>query len=511
MRYASTTLLALAALALPAAQAFELRAAHKRAADAPHLDKRYPPGRATTYTPSTTPAYAATPASAAPTASSSSSSSSAGAPATQTTPAPGQFQSGTTRALVAATTSTATTCAPPYAATSMITGTGTLPRPTSFVKKVGLKDKYLSLDGQPFIIVGPNIYWLCQDENYGPLGSYTDKGRIREALAIAVAMGANTIRALTCGISVGTYLGKNPYNLEPAFGQINQAAWDVRDYVLFAAREYGLRVIMTLTDNYAYYHGGKYDHLNFKKGALANGGAAFYTNRAVIGAYMYYIGQFMIRVNSYTGVAYVDDPTILAWETGNELGGYINAEMWPPALWTSQLNTYIRKYDKNHLLLELTLTRLLGSNGFWNYTNNAAAPGIGSRYSQIMTDHGYPRNTGILSHEMGQLNSAYYGKNFLIGEYDWTSTQSSTPLATYLSLIESYKPNVGDMIWNVMGHDPQCCRFISHNDGYSMYYPNGNSSRSQANILLVAQHWYRQTGRPVPSALVGVACPQPVF
>lgn len=65
----------------------------------------------------------------------------------------------------------------------------------------------------------------------------------------------------------------------------------------------------------------------------------------------------MTRVNSYTGVAYVNDPTILAWETGNELGGasnpllphstrvapdtlagwctgYINAEQWPPLSWT---------------------------------------------------------------------------------------------------------------------------------------------------------------------------------
>jgi len=27
--------------------------------------------------------------------------------------------------------------------------------------------------------------------------------------------------------------------------------------------------------------------------------------------------------------------------------------------------------------------------------------------------------------------------------------------------------SVHSMIWNVMGHDPQCCRFVSHNDGAS--------------------------------------------
>lgn len=499
--------LSLAALALQGVHAFEHRPAHERGLDTPphhrRLDKRYPPDRATTFIPTTTPAYAVQTAS--PTAPSPSSSRSTTPPASQTTRAPGQFGGGTaTRALVAATTTLASTCAPSYAATSMITGTGTRPKPTSFVRHATFRDKFLTLDGQPFVVVGPNIYWLCQDENYGPKGSYTDKGRIREALAIAVAMGANTIRAHSCGISVGTYLGTNPYNLEPTVNVINPAAWDVRDYVLYAAREYGLRVIMTLTDNYAYYHGGKYDFINFRRGSLANGGASFYTNKAVIAAYIYYINQFMTRVNSYTGVAYVNDPTILAWETGNELGGYINAEQWPPLSWTHTVRATINKYDKNHLIMD-------GSNGFWNYTNNAEAAGLQSRYITMMTDHGYPRNNGIINHEIGQLNNIYFKKFFLIGEYDWTADQGGVPLSTYLDLIEANKPNIGDMIWNVMGHDPQCCRFVSHNDGYSMYYPNGNSLADQANILLVAQHWHRQTGRTPPTSLVGVACPQPAF
>jgi hypothetical protein len=242
MFYAS--IVALAALALHGAHADGLRRVPQLGNhDAPHhrrhLDKRYPPDRATTFRPTTTPAYAAETAS--PTVSSSSS---------QTTRPPGQFGGGTaTRALVAATTSLASTCAPPYVAPTMISGTGTLPKPTSFVRHATYRDKFLTLDGKPFVVVGPSAslslderlcaslrpsrsqgrrshfssparrYLLAvsgpsslstspqavlppdprpslrrtQDENYGPLGSYTDKARIREALAIAVAMGANTV------------------------------------------------------------------------------------------------------------------------------------------------------------------------------------------------------------------------------------------------------------------------------------------------------------------------------
>ncbi|BGP27822.1 hypothetical protein JCM10295v2_006800 [Rhodotorula toruloides] len=272
----------------------------------------------------------------------------------------------------------------------------------------------------------------------------------------------------------------------------------------------------------AYYHGGKYDFLNWRNVSTANKSAAFYTNKAVIGDFkasvigsackvyrslmpapslQTYITKFLTRVNSYTGVAYKDDPTIIAWETGNELGGYINAEIWPPAAWTTAIAAWIRKYDRKHLIID-------GTNGFWNYTTGATSPGLKVPGVDIVSDHGYPRNTGIITKELLLAKAAR--KNFLIGEYDWR-TQSSTSLATYLNLIESWRPLVGDMLWGLQGHDGLCCEYVKHGDGYSMYYPNGGTAAETANMLLVAQHWYRMTKRTPPTQLVGVACPQPVF
>lgn len=84
------------------------------------------------------------------------------------------------------------------------------------------------------------------------------------------------IRLHSCGISTGTYLGTNPYNLNPALFKYNEAAvslalvyercryllssrnalihspssqWDIRDYVIYAAGQYGLRIVLPLTDN----------------------------------------------------------------------------------------------------------------------------------------------------------------------------------------------------------------------------------------------------------------------
>lgn len=45
-----------------------------------------------------------------------------------------------------------------------------------------------------------DIYWLGLDENVDWTVSYPSRGRIREAMAISVAMGANTIRSHTLGV-----------------------------------------------------------------------------------------------------------------------------------------------------------------------------------------------------------------------------------------------------------------------------------------------------------------------
>lgn len=68
-------------------------------------------------------------------------------------------------------------------------------------------------------------------------------------MAISVAMGANTIRAHTLGVSTGHSL-----SLMPSKGVVNTDAFDAIDYAIFAARNYGLRLIIPLTDEYQYYH-----------------------------------------------------------------------------------------------------------------------------------------------------------------------------------------------------------------------------------------------------------------
>ena len=64
--------------------------------------------------------------------------------------------------------------------------------------------------------------------------------------------------------------------------------------------------------------------------------------------------MLLTHVNQYTGVAYKDDPTIMAWETGNELGGWMLNGGAPPAAWTLEIAAYIKSLAPNQLVSDGT-------------------------------------------------------------------------------------------------------------------------------------------------------------
>jgi|EP01044_Picomonas_judraskeda_P010152 mannan endo-1,4-beta-mannosidase len=56
---------------------------------------------------------------------------------------------------------------------------------------------------------------------------------------------------------------------------------------------------------------------------------SFYTDQKAIAAFTTFISKRLHHVNPYTKRKAIDEPAIMAWETGNELK--------PPASWTKQI------------------------------------------------------------------------------------------------------------------------------------------------------------------------------
>ena len=176
-------------------------------------------------------------------------------------------------------------------------------------------------------------------------------------------------------------------------------------------------------------------------------------------------------------------------------------EGYPPGTWTNAIAAQIKALSSS-LVID-------GSDGFYNTATKRTAPGLASSLVDIMSDHTYPRTLTVINKEIPLAQKA--NKNFLLGEWDWTNS-GGTSLSSFTSKIEA-QHYMGSMIWNVMGHDAACCNYVTHSDGFSLYYPTeaGGSNSLQANKLAVVKHWYKLTGRAQPKTLPGVACPQPVF
>lgn len=338
--------------------------------------------------------------------------------------------------------------------------------PERFVVRQGAQ---LLLKGKPFRFAGANIYWLGLDENVGGV-NYPSHFRVDDALATAEEMGATVVRSHTLGISLGC-----PLCLEPARGVFNEAAFQQVDYAITSAKKHGLRLIIPFIDNWHYYHGGKYIFTMWRGIADEN---QFYSNPAVIGDFEAYISHLLKRVNSYTHIAYKDDPTILGWETGNGL--------LAPVSWVQTIAAYINSIDPNHLIIDGNSGQSYDSSIF---ARDVQLPGV-----DIYTGQYYPLNISALTAQAGLAHRA--NKVFIAEEFAWNNKGGGDALPRFLDAIEGNDAIAGDLFWSLFAHN-DTFGYVQHHDGYTLHYP-GDTDDMQWRAQFLRTHAYHMKGIPAP-------------
>ncbi|KAK1764347.1 glycoside hydrolase [Phialemonium atrogriseum] len=355
----------------------------------------------------------------------------------------------------------------------------------------------LLLDGKPWKAVGPNVFWLGLDEDAG----YPTKGRITEAMATVKALGGTAIRAHTLGVSV-----EHPLSVMPSPGQVNEKAFDTIDWAVYQAREYGLRLLVPLTDNWDYYHGGKYTFLRWAGFALTQNRDSknpqiqqFYTNATIVASFKDYIQKLVTHVNQYTNISYADDPTIFAYETGNELEGPVSRDLDVPVAWVSEIGKLLKSLAPKKLVVDGTY--------------GVSKAHLDVPELDIFSNHGYPVSVSKLQSDLSLV--ATVNKTFFAGEYTWNSQAGGdSSLASFFQAIEQSPIASGDMFWSLFGHNvPDCKTFVNHNDGLTLQLGNpANSAFTNSRIQLIRQHFVKMSqGLTIAAdaALPVVPCPAP--
>jgi mannan endo-1,4-beta-mannosidase len=223
------------------------------------------------------------------------------------------------------------------------------------------KSGHFILDGKPFCFAGANNYYL----------SWKSTKMCDDVLVAAKEMNLAVIRtwgneergALDGsvpstdgdGTKEGVYYSYwDPVHKRPAYNDDPRTGLGRLDYVIHKSRELGLKVILTLTNNwkdtggmdqYVKWYGGKCHH-------------EFYTDARIRRAFKDWAKHLISHVNVIDAVPYREDPAIFAWELANEprmINGasYDCSTGWDKTTmvkWADDMSAYIKSLDPNHMV-----------------------------------------------------------------------------------------------------------------------------------------------------------------
>jgi mannan endo-1,4-beta-mannosidase len=388
-----------------------------------------------------------------------------------------------------------------------------IPHNDEFVKRDGTR---LTLGGETFRFSGPNIEWLGV-EGYGPLDSagprYPSLFEIDDALDTAKMMGAQVIRSQTLGDSIGCDLC-----VEPKLGEFNPEAFRHIDYVLKAAHERGLRLIFTLVGDNAYADGGGASEYVKDLGPSGPvgpmGPTTFFTDPRAIVRFEEHIAALLNHKNSLTGIAYKDDPTILAWEDCNACGGGGSMK------WVDTIGSFIKSIDKNHLYEDNGIIYFDKSGALFDATTvdiftAEYYPHWDAMFAAFMG--GYKTTAELFSKHAERVTS--HGKVYVVNEYGWDNTDWPTQadLEKVLTTIKNDPKISGDLYWALQAHNDkfgwQPIPANVPNKKYSLYGESGQwwalyyggidtlvmtKEDMAARAELLRTHAFEMAGRPVP-------------
>ncbi|XP_031498382.1 mannan endo-1,4-beta-mannosidase 1-like [Nymphaea colorata] len=169
-------------------------------------------------------------------------------------------------------------------------------------------------------------------------------GKVTDALAQATASGLTVAR--TWAFSDGGY---RPLQYAP--GRYDESMFKALDFVVYEAGKHGIKLILSLVNNYKDF-GGRPQYVEWAKqsGQKLKSDDDFYTNPVVKSYYKNHVKTVLTRVNTISGLAYKDDPTIFAWELMNEPRCMSDLSGATFQRWVAEMAAYLKSIDSKHLL-----------------------------------------------------------------------------------------------------------------------------------------------------------------
>ena len=360
-------------------------------------------------------------------------------------------------------------------------------------------DGHRLMDGdRPFRFIAfnvPTLFYVEDEmafEQTNPYGLPVEF-ELRDLFQTVVDTGGQVVRAYTVPVRNAGFPEESITYVE-APGQFNEKAFRAMDLALALAREYGIRVIIPLVNNWQWM-GGRPDYAAFR----GKDKDAFWTDPQLIADFRKTIDFVLNRTNTYTGVKYRDDKTILAWETGNELQN--------PPEWALQMGQYIKSIDSNHLLIDGFHAIHSEGHDVWIQDYSLDSP----LFDLINTHHYEPTAVETVRNLEKTVEMAGRRKPVFVGEFGFISTSGFEEVLDYV-ISEPSIP--GALVWSLRRHHKNG-GFYHHTEpvGYGLYrayhwpgFDDGEAYDERNVLKLIREKAFEIQGRPAP-AITAPAAP----
>lgn len=195
------------------------------------------------------------------------------------------------------------------------------------------------VDQKPLYLNGFNAYWMMYMAS-----DRSSRDKVTTAFQEAAKSGMNIAR--TWAFSDGGYRA-----LQISPGVYDEDTFKGLDFVISEARKNGVYLILSLANNWKDF-GGRNQYVQWarKSGQYLSNDDEFFTNSVTKGYYKNHIKAVLTRMNTITGVAYKDDPTIFAWELMNEPRCPSDSSGKSLQDWVSEMAAHVKSIDSNHML-----------------------------------------------------------------------------------------------------------------------------------------------------------------
>lgn len=295
---------------------------------------------------------------------------------------------------------------------------------------------------------------------------------IDEVLEDAAAMGLKVVR--TWGFCDGEY--KDGFCFQPSPGVYDEPTFQQMDYIIQKAKQCGIKLVIPFVNNWNDM-GGMNQYVKWAGGGSHDD---FYTNDTCKTIYKNYVRYFINRVNTLTGVAYKDDPTIMMWELGNEPRCTSDTTGAKLQAWIDEMAAFIKSLDSKHLLGT-------GMEGFYNgsegsdYIKNNQNPNIDICSAHLYPDHWSYTEAQCLAWIEDHARDAHevLGKPFYLGEFGWMADQTSLAkrnqvYTDWYDKLDAVNSD-GAMFWLLSGHQDDGTLYQDY-DKFTVYYPENSST-----------------------------------